>query len=207
MADIKERVAHRYDFYRDGWRTMMLVIPIFALVFVVLTIAVVYSLVREPEPKYFAVEDGRIVPIVPVSNPYIKPGAMNQWVANAVMDLYMIDFQNYRKQINDNSVYFTKDGFKEYLSSLESSGRMKMIMDGWLVGAAVPEGPPIVFEEGLQGGRYTWKVRMPILVRYNSKSHFVEPQRLMITLTIVRVQTTESSYGIGISQFIERPNR
>lgn len=207
MADVKERIEHRYDFYRDGWRTMVLVLPVFAVIFFMLTIAVVWALVREPEPKYFAVENGRIVPMVPVSNPYIKPGDLNQWMARAIMDLYMIDFQNYKKQINENAVYFTKEGFQEYLASLESSGRKKMILDGWLVGTAVPEGPPIIFEEGLQGGRYTWKARMPIVVKYNSKSHYVEPQRLMVTVTIVRVQTLENSYGIGISQFIERSNR
>lgn len=207
MSETRERIKHRNEFYRDGWRTMILVLPVFALSFLILSIAVVWALAREPKPEYFATENGRIVPIIPVSNPYIKPGALNQWIANAVMDLYMIDFQNYRKKINDNSVYFTKEGFQEYVGSLESSGRMKMILDGWLVGSAAPEGPPIIFDEGLRGGRYTWKARMPILVKYSSKSHFVEPQRLMVTLTIVRVQTTENSYGIGISQFIERANR
>lgn len=201
-----EAIEHRFKFYRDGWRAMIVILTILIVCLVALTITVAYALSREPEPRYFAVENGRMIPMVPVSTPYIKPGDLNQWVARAIMESYMIDFQNFRARISENAKYFTPEGFDDYKRSLEESGRMKTIIDGWFVGSAVPEGPPVIVQEGVVNGRYMWRVRMPIIVSYNSKTHSLPPQRLMLTVVVVRVSSWENPYGIGISQIVERSN-
>lgn len=200
-----ESAEHRYKFYRDGWRLMVTVLPILVVMLIIMSAAFAYAISRTPEPKYFAVENGQIIPIAPVSHPYIRPGDLNQWVARAVMDSYMLDFQNYRSRIEENAQYFTPEGFADYKRSLASSGRMKTITEGWFVSSAVPEGPPVIVQEGSVNGRYMWRMRMPILVHYNSKTHRLSPQRLMLTITVVRVQTWENPYGVGISQIVERP--
>lgn len=204
MSDIFEETTHRYGFYRDGWRTMIAVLPTLVITIVILTIALVWSMTREPEPKYFAVENGRFIPVVPVSNPYIKPGDLNQWVARAVTESYMLDFQNYRTRISDNEKYFTKEGFADYKNSLEKSGRMKMIQEGWLVGSATIKEAPIVIQEGVFNGRYVWRLRVPVIVTYASKTHKVPTQNLMLTVTVIRVNSYENPYGVGISSIIER---
>jgi len=202
--DALEAAGHRYRFYQDGWRLMIVSIPLMVISILVLTIFLGLSILRDPKPSYFAVQNGQIVPMVPVSSPYVKPGDLNQWVARAVTESYMLDFQNFRTRLAENAKYFTPEGFEDYTNSLQKSGRMKMIQEGWFVGSAVPTDAPVIVSEGAVNGRYMWRLRMPVTVSYSSKTHAVPPQKLMLTIVVVRVDTRQNPYGIGISQIVER---
>jgi intracellular multiplication protein IcmL len=203
--EVIEKAEHRFFFYKDGFRILLVVVPVMTACLVALTFAVITALSRTPEPRYFAVEQGKLIEMAPVNRPYVKPGDMNQWLARAITDIYMLDFQHYRQRIEHNAQYFTPGGFAQYRDSLEQSGRMKTIIDGWFVAAAVVESAPIIIEEGvLPDGRYHWRFRLPIKVDYISKTHRIPTQRLMLTVTVVRVNSWENPFAIGISQIIER---
>lgn len=202
--DTLEEAHRRYRFYQDGWRLMIVSIPLMVISILVLTVFLGLSLLRDPKPAYFAVQNGQIVPMVPVSSPYIKPGDLNQWVARAVTESYMLDFQNFRTRLAENAKYFTPEGFEDYTNSLQKSGRMKMIQEGWFVGSAVPTDAPVIVNEGAVNGRYMWRLRMPVTVSYSSKTHTVPPQKLILTIVVVRVDTRQNPYGVGISQIVER---
>ncbi len=202
--DTLEEAHRRYRFYQDGWRLMIVSIPLMVISILVLTVFLGLSLLRDPKPAYFAVQNGQIVPMVPVNSPYIRPGDLNQWVARAVTESYMLDFQNFRTRLSENAKYFTPEGFEDYTNSLQKSGRMKMIQEGWFVGSAVPTDAPVIVSEGAVNGRYMWRLRMPVTVSYSSKTHTVPPQKLMLTIVVVRVDTRQNPYGVGISQIVER---
>lgn len=202
--DILEEAGRRYRFYQDGWRLMIVSIPLMVISILVLTIFLGLSLTRDPKPAYFAVQNGQLVPMVPISNPYIKPGDLNQWVARAVTESYMLDFQNFRTRLAENAKYFTPEGFEDYTNSLQKSGRMKMIQEGWFVGSAVPTDAPVIISEGAVNGRYIWRLRMPVTVSYSSKTHTVPPQKLVLTIVVARVDTRVNPYGVAITQIIER---
>lgn len=197
-------VGARYEFYRDGFRASVGINIILGLAIVALLVGLFLALTNRPEPKYFAVENGQLIPIVPVSSPYVKRGDMSQWVARAVNEIYMLDFQNYRTRIEDNAQYFTPEGFEDYKQGLQDSGRLNMIREGWFVASAVPTAPPVIVQEGVVAGHYMWRVRVPIVVSYASRTHSVPDQNLMLTITIRRVQTYENPYAIGITQIVER---
>lgn len=204
MSDPIEEINQRYRFYQDGWRLMIVSIPLLLVSILVMTIFLGMAIMRDPKPAYFAVQNGQLIPMVPVSNPYVKPGDLNQWVARAVTESYMLDFQNFRTRLEENAKYFTPEGFKDYKNSLEKSGRMKMIQEGWFVGSAVPTDAPVIISEGAVNGRYMWRIRMPVTVSYSSKTHSVPQQKLILTIVVVRVDTRENPYGIGITQIVER---
>lgn len=198
-------IDERYRFYQDGWRLMFAAIPVLVLCIVAMTIFAGLAILREPQPNYFATQNGYLVPAVPLSNPYKSPGDLNQWVARAVTESYMLDFQHYITRIEGNAQYFTREGHADYKKTLETSGRLKLIKEGWFVVSAVPTDPPLVVAEGVTASdrRYFWRIRMPVTVSYSSKTHSMPSQKLVLTIVVVRVDTRENPYGVGISQIIE----
>ena len=60
---------------------------------------------------------------------------------------------------------------------------------------------PVVLEQGLMAGRYTWKVQIPMLITFQSASQFSQ-QAVTVTMLIVRVSPLDSPRSIGIAQFI-----
>ena len=53
-------------------------------------------------------------------------------------------------------------------------------------------------------GKYTWKVSLPILVKYDSASNnYTQP--LVIKMLIQRVPVLNNERGIAISQFVATP--
>jgi intracellular multiplication protein IcmL len=50
-------------------------------------------------------------------------------------------------------------------------------------------------------GFYAWQVQLPMLLTYQSASDNIQ-SRIVLTLLVTRVPTSESVKGIGISSFI-----
>lgn len=194
----------RYEFYRDGWRTMLTILVVLSVTSAALLFGLLWSMSRPVQSHYFATEGGRVVPIIPSDLPFVKKEYLLSWASEAVSSSFTIDFQNYRKKIQENKRFFTEQGFEEYVSALQTSTRLPQIIENYMVSSAVPEGAPVVVNEGVVNGIYAWKIRMPVIVSYQSGVKSSPSERLMVSMVVVRVPTYENSSGIGISQFVAK---
>lgn len=199
------KVVERNEFYRDHWRAMIVALPILAATILLLSVALVWMAVRPPQSNYFATDNGRIIPLVPVNLPYVQHGFLLSWVAEAVNAAYTLDFQNYRKQSADAMKYFTREGYDAYVEALKSSGHIENVINNRLLSSATTEPSPVLLAEGVVNGVYMWKVRVPLAISYQTQTQR-SAQRYTATVVIVRMPTHENPYGIGISQLIVRQN-
>ncbi len=200
--DAVETVTMRNLFYKDGARKIQIAL-LLAIVIIFLQIAgLIYVVTHPPEPKYFATStDGRIMPLVPLSQPNLSKSALLQWASTAAISAYTYDFINYRQALQAASEYFTPEGWNSFMEALDSNNNLKAVIAKKLIVSAVVTGAPVVVQEGLLDSRYTWKVQMPMLVTYQSASQFSQ-QTLTVTMLITRISTLSSARGIGIAQFI-----
>ena len=203
MSKTVQTVVLSKEFYRDGWRTMVVALPILMLCLVISILATIYAFTRDPEPRYFATENGRLVPLAPLNIPYVTQAFMFSWVAEAIGAAYTLDFQNYRKQAQDSRKFFTFDGFEDYKSSIKASGHLQYILDNRVLSSAVAEPVPVIINEGVVNGVYMWKIRIPLTIGYQTQTQRLN-QKYIATLVVVRMPTHENPYGIGISQLIVR---
>ncbi len=200
--DALEVVKLRNNFYRDSYRRVILVLLLSIILNVLLAIAGGYLFMYRPNPQYFATTaDGRVIKLVPLSQPNLSKRAVLQWAVQAATSAYSYNFVNYRKQLEEASNYFTPEGWQQFLKSLEASRNLKAVEAKKLVVSAVPTGAPVVVQEGLIRGRYAWKIQMPMLVTYQSASTQIQ-QSLFITMLVTRVPTLNAPKGIGIAQFV-----
>lgn len=198
-------VIVRNEFYRDGYRTLLRIAVIEAMIILALVGAMYFVIeVHQPENRYFATtEDGRLVPMVPLSEPNLSVPALMSWSAQAASETMTFSFNDYKRRLQQSSRNFTRIGWVSFTTALEKSGIIDKVVANNQVATAVPASAPILIQEGIVNGRYQWQVQVPLLVTYQAGSS-VQDVKMMVNLLLVRVPKLESPNGVGIEQWIAR---
>jgi intracellular multiplication protein IcmL len=203
--DVLVAVKLRNDFYRDNYRRVVLAIFLLLVVILAQAGVIYYLLTHRPLPVYFATTNNgrvmRILPVVPLDEPNMPNSALQQWATEAATAAYTYDFVNYRAQLQAASEYFTTEGWRSFLSELESTRNLLAVQAKKLVVSAVVTRAPVILEQRNVDGVYAWRIQMPMVITYQSASESTT-SNTMVTLTVNRVSTVTSPRGIGISQFI-----
>lgn len=200
--DVLELIKIRNNFYRDNYRRLALALLVCLITIIILLGLVYVAFTAEPKPKYFATtDDGRILPLVPINQPFKTRAEVLQWATEAIIAANSYDFVNYRKQLQSASNYFTGTGWQSFMQALQFSNNLETIKVGKVMASARPIGAPQIAEEGLLGDTYYWKVTLPIEETYQGFA-MKQENNYLVTLTIVRVSTLSHPSGLGVQQMI-----
>ncbi|MBX2833736.1 MAG: type IVB secretion system apparatus protein IcmL/DotI [Micavibrio sp.] len=197
------KVIVRNEFYRDGYRSLLRIAMLQTVVIIGL-IGAMYIVIQvnQPENRFFATtEDGRLVPMVPLSEPNLSSPALMSWTAQAVTEVMTFGFNDYARRLQEASRNFTRRGWESFTQALRRSRIIEMVEASQQVVTAAPQGAPIIVSEGLSAGRYQWQIQMPIVLTYQSGAR-TRNDRLLVTLVVVRVPRLESPNGVGIEQWV-----
>jgi len=172
-------------------------------------ISVLAFLVRNPtNPLYFAADNvGRLIEVVPVSQPNMSTEQVTAWTIEAVQAAYSYDYVNYRGQLQNAQKYFTSYGWKNYMNALTLSNNLIALQQRkQIVIARVVEKPKLV-TQGLLSGAYAWKFEIPVLVTYwqppfDDKSKY--SNALIVSIIVQRQPILQSYKGLGALQIIAR---
>ena len=196
----------RYQTWMRSHERMSAITLIMALATILSVAVAAYALLQRPEPRYFAARpDGGILPMIPVSSPFLSDGEITNFAVNAVTRALTFDFANWRSSLTDASAYFEKPGgWNAFLDALENSGMLSHIREHRLVSTVVANGAAIV-ETGLgTDKRYSWTVQIPLNITYESASELSRDQRLA-EVVVSRLPTWEAPEAVGITRIIVRP--
>lgn len=196
-------VVIRNEFYRDGYRSLLKIAVIEAMIIIALIAVMFYVIhIHQPENRYFATtEDGRLIPMVGLNEPNLSTPALMSWTAQAATEVMTFGFHDYRRRLQESSRNFTRVGWASFTNALEKARIIEMVEANQQVVTAAPRSAPVVTQEGLVNGRYQWQVEMPIVVTYQAGSQ-TRADSLLLTLLIVRVPKLESPNGVGIERWI-----
>ncbi len=197
------RVVMRNEFYRDGFRMMLILVVMEAVIIMGLVLGIIAIIKsHEPNDRYFATtEDGRLIEMEALSTPNLNRPALLSWAAQAATETMTFGFHDYRRRLQEASRNFTRTGWASFVSALQSSGMLQTVNENRQVITAAPRAAPTILSEGLSGGVYRWEVEMPMMITYQ----FGQQQRddsLNLRLIIVRMPKLESPNGVGIEQWI-----
>lgn len=201
-------VLLRNEFYRDGYRLALRVAVIQGFVIVGLIAAMFFIIkVHQPENRYFATtEDGRLIPMVPLSQPNLSRPALLSWATQAATEVMTFGFNDYRRRLQESSRHFTGPGWQSFTKALQESKRIENVVNKNQVITAAPSGAPVLKSEGIVNGQYQWIVEIPMVVTSESGSRSVS-ENLIITLVIVRVSRLESPNGVGVAQWVAQSGK
>jgi len=196
-------VVIRNEFYRDGYRSLLKMTLIQSVVILGL-IGIMYYVVKvnRPQNLYFATtEDGRLIPMVPLSQPNLSTPALMSWVAQATTEVMTFGFNDYRRRLQESSRNFTKRGWESFTQALQRSRIIETVEVNQQILTAAPKGAPVLESEGLIAGRYQWVVQIPLILTYRSGARTYNTP-LLVTVVVVRVPRLESPSGVGVEQWI-----
>jgi len=196
-------VVIRNEFYRDGYRSLLKMALIQSVVILGLIGAMYYVISsNQPQHFYFATtEDGRLIPMVPLSQPNLSTPALMSWVAQGTTEVMTFGFNDYRRRLQESSRNFTKRGWESFTQALQRSRIIEMVEVNQQIITAAPRGAPVLESEGLVAGRYQWRVQIPLVLTYRSGAK-TSSASLLVTVVVVRVPRLESPNGVGIEQWI-----
>ncbi len=197
-------VVIRNQFYRDGYRTLIKIAVIEAIAIVgLIATFVVFLNIYTPTRTYFATtEDGRVVPMIALSQANLSKPALLSWAAQAASETMTFGFHDYRRRLQESSRHFTRRGWGSFTKALQDSGMIETVTSNRQVISATPRSAPTILAEGLMPtGVYRWEVEMPMLITYEL-GQSRRSDTMNIRLVIVRVPKLESANGVGIEQWI-----
>lgn len=200
------RAVLRNEFYRDGYRLALRVAVIQCFIIVGLIGAMFFVIyIHQPENRYFATtEDGRVIPMVALTQPNLSTPALMSWVAQSATEVMTFGFNDYRRRLQESSRHFTRRGWESFTSALQKARIIESVETNSQVLTAAPRGAPILQSEGVVAGQYQWIVQIPMVLTYQSGSK-TRSDNWMVTLVVVRVPRLESPNGVGIAQWVAAP--
>ena len=200
------RVVIRNEFYRDGYRSLLRLCLLEGAIIMALLGAMYFVIhASQGQDRYFATtEDGRLIPMVALSEPNLSTPALMSWVAQSSTEVMTFGFNDYRRRLQESSRNFTRRGWESFTQALQRSRIIEMVEANQQVVTASPAGAPILQSEGLVAGRYQWTVQLPLILSYQSGKR-TKNDNMLVTLVVVRVPRLENSNGVGIEQWIGEP--
>lgn len=200
------KVVLRNEYYRDGYRMALRVSVVQSFIILGLIGAMFFVIkVHQPENRYFATtEDGRLIPMMSLTQPNLSNPALMSWVAQAATEVMTFGFNDYRRRLQEASRNFTRRGWESFTNALQAARVIESIEKNSQVITAAPSGAPVLQSESVVNGQYQWIVQIPMVLSYQAGSK-TRTDNWIVTLVIVRVPRLESPNGVGIAQWIAQP--
>ena len=144
--------------------------------------------------------------MIPLSQPYRKAADVIQTARDTVTRSFTMDFLNWRGQLEDVRGGYTREGFKSFLKSLDTTKVLDTIK-GRRMNMSVTAGTGVLTKEGVEEGRYVWYIEMPIEVRLTGQTSELPSQKFLALVRMERIPTLDAIEGIGVGQLVTRPWR
>lgn len=217
VKDAFELVRLRNFYYRDGYRRLLSVVLVLALLLLASMAWVYYLYSHRPSPRYFVTNvHGGLIPLQPLSKPTLSNQSLINWAARAASAAFTVNYVQYRQQMeNTKDTYFTANGAQQYQQQFVQSNDLATVINGDYVVVAQPNAAPTIIKQGIEQRNdqsiYAWYVNMPLLVTFHN------PNQTIRRFFDVKLKIIRSSYlvdtnapnldgmkGIGIDQILVR---
>ncbi len=157
--------------------------------------------------KFPTTVDGKLVFPMPLSEPGFSTPALLEWAVEAVASSYSFNFINYEQIISNSAIYYTKAGYQNYRRSLIENNIANSVDRKKYILSAVPTSAPVITKEKpTPDGIYNWQLQFPIQMVYQNVRE-VQRSDWIVTLSIIRVPTTEAPDGLAIAAMIVREGK
>lgn len=195
----------RFEVYRKAFHYMGYALAGMSVVTALAVSSAWWALSSKPEPLFFiAREDGGVIPIVPVDQPYLNDAAILNFAVEAITNSLTLNFANWRAQLSSASEFFERpNGWNNFLEALEGSGTLDLIRNRSLVSSVVANGAVITNRGQDTRGRFRWVVQVPITISYQSANESRTETRLA-EIEVTRLPTWQTSRAVGVTRVLIR---
>ncbi len=196
----------KLTFYKHYFGKLLIALIIAIVVIGILVAGFIIVKSQKVEREYFGIDSqsGRLIPIIPLGEPFLSQGALLSWFVECASSTNTYDFVNYQKQFQQNASCFTGRGWEEFTAAILKAGTLDTVKAQRLVASAVANGAAVITREGIRNGAYSWEIELPLTVTFQGgqAGRSLVTQKLLITAVVSRVSTSESKNGVGIDHYV-----
>jgi intracellular multiplication protein IcmL len=197
-------VTESRHWYKDRYRSvLMLTLVLVPFVLVSMSLNIFLLFFNQKPPKYFAATpDLRLVEMVSTDVPLISQAGLLNWSTEVVSSTLTLDFLNWRKQLMSVKKHYFKDTFNGLVANLKSSDILTLIESQRLNLKSIVQQSPVVINEGMLSGTYSWNIQFPILLSYESSKGVQNTQNLIVQILVQRTSTIDHPQGVKIKRIV-----
>lgn len=150
--------------------------------------------------NYYALSsDRKVMALVPLIMPNVTNQAVTSWATDGITEIMTFGFGDYQTHLRDQRIRFTSDGWKSFSGTFDKMKIGEAFRQRQLVLTTVPSDIATIESQGPNRDHvYEWHVQMPIIMTYTTNDNVARHDNARISLTIVRVPSSESPAGIAI---------
>lgn len=177
------------------------------------SVIVLMMVVGKPvPPQYIPVtEDGRLIPLIPLSKPNVDEGTIGEFALNAVRELNNYDYLGWKDQLPRAQNLFVPSAWKDYYKEFEGTNIIRTVLARKMIVVGQPTGDVKIENSGYnpQLQVFMWRVSVPIKINYVAHQEIQQGQPSLpplssegtVTMFIQRVSPTLSTKGIAIASY------
>ena len=139
----------------------------------------------------------QIIQLRNLDQPVFNVQYVLNWTTNTVRNLYTFGFQNYEMALKNSRQNFTEEGWGLFYQQLKKSGLLKAVESKKLMISSGLFRAPVLQQQGIVNGVYTWKIQVPLLVFYQDPTSSTSHQ-LLVTVRVIRTQFNNHTNGLLI---------
>ncbi|MDR1870720.1 MAG: DotI/IcmL family type IV secretion protein [Deltaproteobacteria bacterium] len=178
---------------------------ILSLGFVFLAAAASYLAIFPLEPRYFWVTpELRVMETTPLSESFISTASLVNWTARSLKEAFSLDYLHVDERLAKLKDNFSDTARTLLVEYLKNNGHLNKIINDRLVMASELTGAPVIVETR-QGNPLTWVLEAPFTISYHSSTGSVSSRKVLATVEIQRVKTSQNPRGVEISRLTLSP--
>ena len=200
-------VALRNRFFYMMYRHASLVFLSSLASAIVATVFLIFFIRQPVPPQYVPVtEDGRYIPLIPLAERNKTDADIQRFAISALKKIYQYDYVNAQEQIQETAIYFTPNGWNDFLETFTASRILSAVKENSWVVTLQPKGVPVIRDAQLRDGVFAWAVDMDVTVSYIGRTG--SQMNGTVSMIINRVSVIDNPAGIGINRliFVEKKN-
>jgi intracellular multiplication protein IcmL len=204
LKDAVATVLNRNAFYRDGYRLLLRVslIQLVVIVFLIASLVGMAMLIKTRQVYFATTSDGRIIPIVALSEEFRSQADVITWAAETAQNVMSFGYNDYRARLQQVEGDFTPTGWDSFNKALKDSNILDAVQARKLDISLVINAAPEIINAGVRDGvHYSWDLRFPVTIKFDGAEP-PQPISAKLLLRIARVSTLENPDGISIEQWV-----
>ncbi len=165
-------------------------------------IAVMAWALNKPPLTYAVSDSGRILPIIPLSEPMVADARVLSFVDECVRQSFSHDYVNYRQTMRTASSCYTSEGSENFtiaiLPLIKDIEQRRMVMSSTLE-------PAVIVQSQVSSGTRAWRVQTKMRMFRTGTREQATPLNYVVDLIVVRVPLEENPRGIAVKTINVKP--
>lgn len=200
--------AEKHDDTRSSLRTMIIInIILMSLLLVDRVYAFVETMFRRDRDIVAMAPDGRVYPLVPLSQPYVTQSSLFGFCDDALQASFTLDFKNWREQTNAAEPFYSQEGYKNYKTELDQQQFISRIIKEFRVSSVARRGAWVISDKRvLSNGVYFWRLEAPVYLTLSGKDGDV-PFESVLVYDVIRTSNVDNIRGVVVNAFRFAPKK